>query len=623
MSHSFQDFLQSNGIVSQRSCPSTPQQNGIAERKNRHLFDVVCTLLLESHVPSRFLCEALSTVVHLINRLPSPSIGNESPFNRLYGHPPNYSNLRIFGCVCYVHLPPRERTKLTAQSVECAFLGYSPHQKGFLCYDPTIRRIRVSRNVIFQENVYFFASHPDLTSPPISVLPLFSNSHAGEPSPKPLLTYSRRSTANQNQQTEPQGPLRDNSLAADPVEEPEPAPPRCNSRIIKPPDRYIHSMTASLSSIPIPSSYSQAMKNACWQKAIETELLALEENQTWDIVPCPTSVKPLSSKFVFSIKLRSDGSIDRYKARLVVLGNKQQYGLDYDETFAPVAKMTTVRTILALAASQSWPLHQMDVKNAFLHGDLKEEVYIKLPNGMPTPSPNTVCKLKRSLYGLKQAPRVWFEKFRSTLLVFEFTQSQYDPSLFLQRTPKGIVVLLVYVDDIVVTGSDQDAVSRIKNQLHSTFQMKDLGHLTYFLGLEVHYHHQGISLCQHKYIQDLVQLAGLPNATPVDTPMKVNVKYRRDEGELLDDPTHYRKLVGSLIYLTITRPDISFVVHTVSKFMQSPRHLHLSAVKRIIRYLLGTPKHGLFFPVDSSIQLQAYSDADWAGCPDTRKSTTG
>jgi len=133
-------------------------------------------------------------------------------------------------------------------------------------------------------------------------------------------------------------------------------------------------MTASLSSVSIPSSYKQAMENDCWQKAIETELLALEENQTWDIVPCPSSVKPLGSKFVFSIKLRSDGSIDRYKARLVVLGNKQEYGLDYDETFAPVAKMTTVRTILAIAASQAWPLHQMDVKNAFLHGDLKEEV---------------------------------------------------------------------------------------------------------------------------------------------------------------------------------------------------------------------------------------------------------
>jgi transposase InsO family protein len=625
-SNFFQEFLQSNGIISQRSCPSTPQQNGVAERKNRHLLDVVRTLFLESHVPPRFWCEALSTAVHLINSLSSPSINNESPFSRLFGKPPDYSTLRVFGCVCYVHLPPQERTKLSAQSVECGFLGYSSHQKGFLCYDPNNRRIRVSRNVIFQENKYFFATH-HVTPSTVSLLPFFSNSFISQPSSKPLLTYQRRCVVTQNQPADSHGPPQDSSLAADPIEEPEPDLLRRSSRIRKPPEKYGFSsplsLTATLSSVPIPSSYKQAMEHGCWQTAIENELLALEENQTWDIVPCPPSVKPLGSKFVFSIKLRSDGSIDRYKARLVVLGNKQEYGLDYDETFAPVAKMTSVRTILALAASQSWPLHQMDVKNAFLHGDLKEEVYMKLPNGMPTSSSNTVCKLKRSLYGLKQAPRVWFEKFRSTLLGFSFIQSQYDPSLFLQRTAKGIVVLLVYVDDIVVTGSDQKGISKIRELLHSSFHMKELGRLTYFLGLEVHYQSEGIFLNQQKYIKDLVQLAGLTNSNSVDTPMEVNVKYRRDEGELLDDPTLYRKLVGSLIYVTITRPDISFAVHTVSRFMQAPRHLHFSAVQRIIKYLLGTSRRGLFFPNNSTLQLQAYSDADWAGCPDTRKSTTG
>jgi len=571
--------------------------------------------MLDSFLPPRFWCEALSTAVHLINRLPSPSLNNDTPFLRLFGHPPTYTNLRTFGCVCYVHLPPQERTKLTAQSVKCAFLGYSTHQKGFLCYDPDLQRIRVSRNVIFQENTYFFADNHDIgSSPSISVLPFFSNNSAGTTPPKPLLVYQRRNMT-------PRPPL-DHSLAADPVLDPDPAPLRRSSRVRKTPARYGFSLTATLASIPIPSSYKQAMEHKCWQQAIETELLALAENQTWDVVPCPPSVKPLGSKFVFTIKLRSDGSIDRYKARLVVLGNKQEFGLDYEETFAPVAKMTTVRTILAIAASESWPLHQMDVKNAFLHGDLKEDVFIKLPVGMPTP-PQTVCKLKRSLYGLKQAPRVWFEKFRTTLLGFSFTQSQYDPSLFIQRNSTGIVVLLVYVDDIVVTGSDREGISKIKELLHSCFHMKDLGHLTYFLGLEVHSQQKGISVTQHKYIQDLIQLAGLTKATTVDTPMEINVKYRRDEGQLLADPTFYRQLVGSLIYVTITRPDISFAVHTVSKFMQSPTHFHLSAVHRILRYLLGTSTRGLFFPTGSSPTLQAYSDADWAGCPDTRKSTTG
>ncbi|CAL8153285.1 unnamed protein product [Prunus armeniaca] len=556
------DFLQTHVIISQRSCPSTPQQNGVAERKNRHLLDVVRTLLLESSTPSCFWCEALSTVVHLINRLPSPTLNHNSPFTRLFGHPPIYSNLCTFGCVCYVHLLAHERTKLTAQSIQCAFLGYSVHQKA----------------------------------------PVVNTSSAAPVPSKPLLVYQRRSSATSHQPSAPPKPPQDPSPPAALVPATAPPPLRHSTRVRRPPNRFgsssPSSFTATLSSISLPSSYKQAMKHECWQKAVEAELLPLEENQTWDVVPCPSSVKPLGSKFVFSVKLRSDGSIDRYKARLVALGNKQEYGLDYDETFAPVAKMTTVRTILALAASQSWPLHQMDVKNAFLHGDLKEEVYLKLPYGMPTSSPNDVCKLKCSLYGLKQAPRVWFQKFRSTLLGFSFTQSQYDSSFFLQRTSIGIVVLLVYVDDIVITGSDLEAISAVQTLLHSTFHMKDLGQLTYFLGLEVHHRPHGLFLHQHKYSQDLVQLAGLTNTTSVDTPMELNVKYRRDDGELLEDPTTYRKLVGSLIYLTITRPDISYAVHTVSKFMQAPMHLHLSV-------------------------LQTYSDADWAGCPDTRKSTTG
>ena len=177
----------------------------------------------------------------------------------------------------------------------------------------------------------------------------------------------------------------------------------------------------------------------------------------------------------FSVKLRSDGSLDRYKARFVSLGNKQEYGIDYEETFSLVAKMTTVQTILAIAASQSWKLHQMDVKNAFLHGDLQEEIYMKLPSRTTTSSPHDVCKLKHSLYGLKQAPRAWFEKFRITLLFFSFTQSQYDSSLFLHTSMSGIIILLVYVDDIIITRTDCGLIIKLQQPLHATFHMKDLG----------------------------------------------------------------------------------------------------------------------------------------------------
>ena len=215
------------------------------------------------------------------------------------------------------------------------------------------------------------------------------------------------------------------------------------------------------------------------------------------------------------------------KSHLVerVLGNEEEYGLDYDETFAPTAKMFTMQTIRALATSQLWSLHQIDVKNAFLDGDFNEKVYMRRLSGMLTSSPNDVCKLKCSLYGLKQAPQVWLEKSCSTLLGFSFTQSQYDSFLFLQKASKGMVVLFIYMDDIVINGSVMEDISAIQNLLHSTFHIKDLGHLTYFLGLEVHHWPHGIFLNQNKYIQNMVWLVRLTNITSIDTPLELNIEF--------------------------------------------------------------------------------------------------
>ncbi|RVW49883.1 Retrovirus-related Pol polyprotein from transposon RE1 [Vitis vinifera] len=520
LSTEFQAFLASKGIIHQRSCPSTPQQNGVAERKNRHLLDV-----------------------------------------------------------------------------------------GFVCYDPTLHRTRISRNVIFFENQHFFpVSSSTVSSSSTVVLPSFeqqfSDLHPVSSRFQPGIVYTRRSRPQSLSVAHPISDpttLQMQSVAAPSV--------RRSSRVSVPPNRYgfpssssgnsISALTAALSKFDIPTCYSHAAKHDCWRQAMQEEIAALEANHTWDIEPCPPTIVPLGCKWVYSVKVRSDGSLDRYKARLVALGNNQEYGVNYEETFAPVAKMTTVRTILALAASSDWPLHQMDVKNAFLHGDLKECIYMKPPPGL-FPSPTShVCKLRRSLYGLKQAPRAWFDKFRTTLLQFSFRQSKYDTSLFLRKSDMA-----------------QNSSLRVLSYERSWV-------LTYFLGLEVHHSPSGISLNQHKYASDLVATAGLQGATSVDTPMELNVKLRKEEGDLLADPSLYRKLVGSLVYLTITRPDISFAVQQVSQFLQTPRHLHLAAVRRIIRYVQGTSTRGLFFPAGNSTRLAAYSDADWAGCADTRRSITG
>uniref|UniRef100_A0A2N9IEV6 GS catalytic domain-containing protein n=1 Tax=Fagus sylvatica TaxID=28930 RepID=A0A2N9IEV6_FAGSY len=370
---------------------------------------------------------------------------------------------------------------------------------------------------------------------------------------------------------------------------------RRSSRIIRPPDRL--SLFSALDPLSIPRSYKQATESAKWIQAMKDEMDALEANETWDIVPLPTNQPVVGSKWVYSVKLKSDGSLDRYKARLVAQGFSQEYGIDYDETFAPVAKMTTVRTLIAISAIRDWDIFQMDVKNAFLNGDLSETVYMRPPPGSSIASPHMVCKLRKALYGLKQAPRAWFAKLKSVLIGAGFRQSENDYSLFISSTPQGNVFILVYVDDILITGDDSQSIINLKNVLQHSFQMKDLGSASYFLGLEISHNSHGYFLSQQKYTQDLINLVGLTDDKQVDTPLEV--------------------------YLTVTRPDIAHAVQLVSQFVSDPRRLHLTALHRIIRYLRSTSDLGLPYYKSALPQLQAYSDADYGGCPDTRRSTTG
>ncbi|XP_019055438.1 PREDICTED: uncharacterized protein LOC109115681 [Nelumbo nucifera] len=270
---------------------------------------------------------------------------------------------------------------------------------------------------------------------------------------------------------------------------------------------------------------------------------------------------------------------------------------------------------------ETWTIHLMDVKNAFLHGELKETVYMKPPPGYCT-DPQLVCHLKKSLYGLKQALRAWFEKFRSVITDAGFTQSPFDYSLFILRRKQGVMMLLLYVD-ILIIGDGTKGISRLQQLFSESFKMKDVGPLTYFLGLEVSRNSRGYFVNQQKYVADLVKLTNLGDSKIVDTPLELNLKLSKDDGSPLEDPTVYRQLVGSLICLTIAWPDISYVVQIVSQFVSSPRQPHLSTVHWIRRYVRGTLLDWIFFSSSSPIHLIAYGDADWAGCPNTRRSTTG
>ncbi|GMJ05011.1 hypothetical protein HRI_004170300 [Hibiscus trionum] len=382
---------------------------------------------------------------------------------------------------------------------------------------------------------------------------------------------------------------------------------------------------SNISSTSEPSFYHQAAKSPQWRAAMDEELNAMEAFKTWTVVPLPPVKVPIECKWVYRIKHNADGSIDRYKARLVAKGFTQIEGVDYIETFSPVAKLTSFKVLLSLVAQNNWHLIQLDVNNAFLNDTLDEEVYMKLPLGYGSyeKDSNMVCKLQKSIYGLKQASRQWFTAFSSVVLQLGFNQSPSDHSLFVKGTGDSLICLLVYVDDIIIGGKDHALVMQIKDQLKIHFKLKELGTLKYFLGFEVARNEKRISLSQRYYALQLLKDTSVMAKKPVSLLVLCPHKLSKTEGELLQDPQMYRRLVGRLLYLTHTRPDITYTVHLLSQFVSAPRKPHLLAANHLLSYIKQTPGLGLFFSSSSSMQLSAFVDSDYSSCPDTRRSTTG
>ncbi|WKA00146.1 hypothetical protein VitviT2T_018534 [Vitis vinifera] len=357
---------------------------------------------------------------------------------------------------------------------------------------------------------------------------------------------------------------------------------------------------------------------------------ALVRNGTWELMPSNPSQNVVGCKWIFRTKRNSDGSIDRFKARLVAKGFHQRPGIDYYDTFSPVVKPTTIRFVLSVAVSNGWILRQLDVNNAFLQGTLTENVYMTQPPGfIDQDSPSHVCKLKKAIYGLKQAPRAWYQELRSFLLQSGFTNSHADTSLFVLKFRGHLVYFLVYVDDLIITGDDEHLVNQYIHLLANRFSLKDLGKLSYFLGVEIVPNSQGFLLSQRRYLIDLLARTHMSEAKPVQTPLPSGTKISLHSGDKLSDPTEFQAVVGSLQYLILTRLDIAFAVNKLSQFMHTPTTEHWTLAKRLLRYLCGTPDHSLQLYCDSPLSfhafsdaLHAYSNADWAGDPDDFSSTS-
>jgi hypothetical protein len=375
---------------------------------------------------------------------------------------------------------------------------------------------------------------------------------------------------------------------------------------------------------PIPTNYRAALKDPNWYTAMLAEYNALMNQNTWSLVARPVGANIVTGKWIFRHKYNADGTLSRYKARWVVSGFNQREGVDYGETFSPVIKPATIRLVLSIATSKEWPIHQLNVKNAFLHDTLSETVFSQQPSGfIDSNHPDFVCKLNKSLYGFKQAPHAWFLRFTAFLSKIGFIAAKSDSSLFIMHQGSHTTYLLLYVDDIVLTTSSSPLLTKIINGLQQEFSMTDLGPLQHFLGIAVTRSQSGLFLSQEQYAVELLDKANMSNCNPCVTLVGTATKLSSAIGKPLENATEYRSLAGALQYLTLTRPDISYAVQQVCLFMHSPTEAHFQLLKRILRYIRGMTKHGLMIHKSANLDIVAYSDADWAGCPDTRRSTSG
>ncbi|KAJ9556718.1 hypothetical protein OSB04_011332 [Centaurea solstitialis] len=373
-----------------------------------------------------------------------------------------------------------------------------------------------------------------------------------------------------------------------------------------------------------PKEIDDALRDPAWVSAMQEELAEFIRNNVWLLVPRPRKRTIIGSKWIFRNKLDEIGTIIRNKARLVAQGYRQEEGIDYDETFAPVARLEAIRLFLAFAAHMNFKVYQMDIKNAFLNGKLNEEVYVAQPPGFVDPKfPDHVYKLNKALYGLKQAPRAWYDTLSTFLLSKGFVRGKIDSTLFLKKYPKHILLVQIYVDDIIFGSTNPKLCEKFELLMKSEYKMSMMGELTFFLGLQIKQSEKGIFINQGKYVHEMLKKFDLTSCTPMKTPMAPPLSLDKDSKGKPVDVTLYRGMVGSLLYLTASRPDIMYSTCLCARYQAEPKESHLTAVKRIFRYLKRTPNLGLWYSKDSGFDLTAYSDSDFAGCKIDRNSTTG
>lgn len=637
-SKEFSEFCKTQGIRRQLTTAYTPQQNGVAERKNRTILNMVRCLLEEKNMPKMLWPDAVKWTCHVLNRSPTASLKNKTPEECWSDLKPNVEYFKVFGCVGNVHIPDAKRLKLDAKSQKQVLIGYSEESKGYKMINPFTKKITISRDVIFEENEGW-----DWESTKEETRDILDWGEAYEEN----FNQDEESEEEEEANLDEGGTIDENvtsgdattSSSSDTADENttygiDAATPLVRER--KAPaylDDYtsgeglsedeVQNFALHISADPL--FYEQAVKSKKWREAMDLEIKAIEKNCTWKLVKAPVGAKVIGVKWVYRTKLNENGEIDKCKARLVAKGYAQEKGIDYDEVFAPVARWDTIRMVVALAARNGWKLYQFDVKSAFLHGELTEDVYVAQPQGFEVKGEeNKVYKLNKALYGLKQAPRAWFSKIEGYFIKEGFEKNCDDHTLFVKkREHNKILIVSLYVDDLIFTSNDLFMMQDFKSSMHTEFEMTDLGEMKYFLGVEVHQGVNGIYISQKGYAGEILKKFRLSNCNGVRNPIVPGNKLSKEENGVKANETLFKQIVGSLMYMTVTRPDIMYSVCLISRFMSNPMETHMLAAKRILRYIQATVDFGIFYKRECRNELMAYTDSDYAGDLDDRKSTSG
>ena len=615
----------SRGIEQETTAPYAHASHGLAERMNRTLVSNARALINAAGIPKKYWPYAVHTVVQSYNRLPinRPQNAQTTPFYEWYNVTPNISRFRVFGCLCYAKVPNELLQKWDERGIPCIHLGIAEGQGYYVIpiYDNPTRMIYVRRDVIFMEDKFLrdLQNHQEIT---------YTIPKETQNNEEIVKTPEEPEQQEYNRPRRQQVPREfwDNYYDGD-----------ATVYMVQAEDIQdeIFTFAMDLGDVPIPKTYQEAMNSTYqqqWKNAMDQEIKSLTDRKVYEVVQRPKDLQKTSvtGRWVFDLKRSPTGEILRFKARFVARGFTQVEGLDYYLTFTPVLRYATLRILFAIAAVKRWHVHQLDVKTAYLYGEIDAEIYIEPPQGYETEY-NHIWRLLKSLYGLKQSGRCWHKCLHEWIMTRGFTRSNADPCLYYRRREGNLLILTIYVDDLLLFSCDLQSIQQMKAELSGRFEMSDLGPVQRILGLNVIHDHKGHleAIYTPFTIPRLLKLTNLEHCNIISTPADPNQKLTKammpqteeDKADMRRIP--YRQVVGALMFLALTtRPDILFAVGEVSRYLSNPGQIHWTAVKRILRYLKGTQDIVLYLPRGVA-DIVGFTDADWGSDLDTRRSITG